>query len=173
MDRHAEGPLDALWSAVAAGAGPAALTAPISSDLTRGSGTARRLHLLEHSLYDRAIFVPPGYTSLLYAHGYEDNSCPYHTALFKGFRKWFLGTLDIPSRAPNRIGLPVRVTFISRKPYGKKIKLTRQISNEAELFEMVQSMPDVQAHKVDFAQISLADQLQLIATDTDILMGEQ
>lgn len=91
----------------------------------------------------------------------------------QGFRKWFLGTLDIPSRAPNRIGLPVRVTFISRKPYGKKIKLTRQISNEAELFEMVQSMPDVQAHKVDFAQISLADQLQLIATDTDILMGEQ
>lgn len=31
MDRHAEGPLDALWSAVAAGAGPAALTTPISS----------------------------------------------------------------------------------------------------------------------------------------------
>ena len=31
MDRHAEGPLDALWSAVAAGAGPAALTTPISA----------------------------------------------------------------------------------------------------------------------------------------------
>ena len=31
MDRHAEGPLDALWSAVAAGAGPTALTTPISS----------------------------------------------------------------------------------------------------------------------------------------------
>lgn len=34
MDRHAEGPLDALWPAVAAGAGPAALTTPISSGLT-------------------------------------------------------------------------------------------------------------------------------------------
>lgn len=37
---------------------------------------------------------------------------------------------------------------------------------------MVQSMPNLQAYKVDFAQISLADQLQLIATGTDILMGE-
>lgn len=48
-----------------------------------GSGTARRLHMLDRSLYERAVFVPPGYTSLLYAHGYEDNSCPYNTALFK------------------------------------------------------------------------------------------
>ena len=48
-----------------------------------GSGTARRLHMLDRSLYQTAIFVPPGYTSLLYAHGYEDNSCPYNTALFK------------------------------------------------------------------------------------------
>ena len=90
----------------------------------------------------------------------------------QGFREWFLGTLAIPSQAPDRSGLPVRVTFISRRPYGKKVKLKRQIHNEAELFEMVRSMPNVQAHKVDFAQISLADQLQLIVTDTDILMGE-
>lgn len=48
-----------------------------------GAGTARRLHTLDRGLYERAIFVPPGYTSLLYAHGYEDNSCPYITALFK------------------------------------------------------------------------------------------
>ena len=64
------------------------------------------------------------------------------------------------------------MTFISRKPYGKKRKLTRQIGNEDELFAMMQSMPGVQAHKADFAQISLADQLQLVATDTDILVGE-
>lgn len=90
----------------------------------------------------------------------------------QGFRQWFLGTLDIPTQAPDRKGSPVRVTFISRKPYGKKRKLTRQIANEEELFAMVQSMPGVQARKADFAQISLADQLQLVATDTDILVGE-
>lgn len=80
--------------------------------------------------------------------------------------------MGIPSQVPDRRGLPVRVTFISRKPYGKKIKLTRRIRNEEELFNKVQGMADVQAYKVDFAQISLADQLQLIAMETDILMGE-
>lgn len=34
-------------------------------------------------MLQQAIFVPPGYTSLLYAHDHEDNSCPYNTALFK------------------------------------------------------------------------------------------
>ena len=89
----------------------------------------------------------------------------------QGFRQWFLGTLEIASQAPDRKGSPVRVTFISRKPYGKKRKLTRQIANEEELFAMVQGMPGVQARKADFAQISLADQLQLVASDTDILVG--
>lgn len=100
-----------------------------------------------------------------------DCSKPCHVCV-QGFRQWFLGTLDIPSQAADRRGLPVRVTFISRKPYGKKRKLTRQISNEDDLFAMVQSMPGVQAYKADFAQISLADQLHLVATDTDVLVGE-
>lgn len=37
---------------------------------------------------------------------------------------------------------------------------------------MVQSLAGVQARKADFAQMSLADQLQLVASDTDILVGE-
>ena len=36
---------------------------------------------------------------------------------------------------------------------------------------MVQSLAGVQARKADFAQMSLADQLQLVASDTDILVG--
>ena len=72
----------------------------------------------------------------------------------------------------SRTGLPVRVTFISRKPYGKKKRLTRQISNEDEVFARVQSLQDVQARKVDLASISLAEQIQLLATGTDILVGE-
>ena len=35
------------------------------------------------TLLHDAVFVPPGYTSLLYAHGNEDNNCPHNTALFK------------------------------------------------------------------------------------------
>lgn len=50
---------------------------------TGGHGTVRRVHTLNKTLLQQAVFVPPGYTSLLYAHGHEDNSCPYNTALFK------------------------------------------------------------------------------------------
>ncbi len=50
---------------------------------TGGPGTVRQLHTLNKTMLQQAIFVPPGYTSLLYAHGHEDNSCPYNTALFK------------------------------------------------------------------------------------------
>ena len=89
----------------------------------------------------------------------------------QGFRHWFLGTLDIPTKISSRKGLPVRVTFISRKPYGKKKRLTRQISNEDLVYAMMQDLQGVQARRVDLAQISLAEQIQLLAVDTDILIG--
>ena len=51
---------------------------------------------------DRAAFVPPGYGSLLYAHLYEDNSCPYAfpTSVLKAFRAWVLESLGLPLHAP-------------------------------------------------------------------------
>ena len=50
---------------------------------TGGPRTVRQLHTLNKTMLQQAILVPPGYTSLLYAHGYEDNGCPYNAALFK------------------------------------------------------------------------------------------
>ena len=47
----------------------------------------------------------------------------------------------------------------------------RQMTNEAEVFSMLQAVQGVQARLVDFAQLSLADQIQLIAAETDILVG--
>ncbi|KAL0034323.1 hypothetical protein WJX77_009296 [Trebouxia sp. C0004] len=171
MDRHMAGPLDGLWPAVAAGAGFAALDTSLERLSSGGAGTVRQLHTLNKTMLQQAIFVPPGYTSLLYAHGHEDNSCPYNTALFKGFREWFLGTLSLPSQGPSRAGQPVRVVLISRKPYGKKKRVARQIHNEQELFAMVEQVQGVQARLIDLAHISLAEQIQLVSSGTDILIG--
>ncbi len=87
----------------------------------------------------------------------------------QGFREWFLETLGIP--AASRAGQPVRVTLISRKPYGKKKRVARQIRNEDELFAMVQQMQGVQARMVDLAQIGLAEQIQLVSSGTEVLIG--
>ncbi len=61
--------------------------------------------------------------------------------------------------------------LISRKPYGKKKRVARQIRNEQELFAMVEQTPGVQAHLIDLAQISLAEQIQLVSSGTDLLIG--
>lgn len=171
MDRHTPGPLDGLWPAVAAGAGFAALNTSLERLSSGGPWTVRQLHTLNKTMLQQAILVPPGYTSLMYAHGYEDNSCPYNAALFKGFREWFLGTLGLSSQGPSRAGQPVRVVLISRKPYGKKKRVARQIRNEQELFAMVQQMQGVQARLIDLARISLAQQIQLVASGADVLIG--
>ena len=90
----------------------------------------------------------------------------------QGFREWFLGTLSLrtgPTRQPTQ---PIRVTLISRKPYGKKRRVARQISNEDELFAALQQMTNVQAHMVDLAKISLAEQIKLMSANTDVLIGK-
>ena len=40
------------------------------------------------TIFRHAVFVAPGYSSLLFAHLYEANSCPQPTSLFRGFRRW-------------------------------------------------------------------------------------
>lgn len=57
--------------------------------LEGGKVAVRRIEELERpTVFHKALFVPPGYSSLLFAHLYEPNSCPYPTILFKGFKVW-------------------------------------------------------------------------------------
>ena len=87
------------------------------------------------------------------------------------FRNWFLSCLDLPAHPNRQAGEAVRVTLISRKPYGKKRRVARQVQNEGELFAAVQQMPGVQGHMVDLAKISLSEQIWLMSSGTDILVG--
>lgn len=43
----------------------------------------------------------------------------------QGFRSWFLETLEMPVPPSRTAGPTVRVTFISRKPFGKKHRVVR------------------------------------------------
>ena len=89
----------------------------------------------------------------------------------QGFRNWFLSSLDLPTQPRRQGGQPVRVTLISRKPYGKKRRVARQMQNEDELFAAIQQMPSVQARMVDLAKMSLFEQIQLMSSGTDTLIG--
>jgi hypothetical protein len=62
------------------------------------------------------------------------------------------------------------VTFISRRSTGQR-RLTRLISNEAEVATMLGTLQGVQFQAADLAALSLRQQLVLLS-DTDILLGE-
>lgn len=59
-------------------------------------------------LFEKAVFVPPGYTSFLFAHLEEANSCPHTTELFRGFRQWMLQPLGLFT--PPSQSLPLKVS---------------------------------------------------------------
>ena len=60
--------------------------------LQRGSS------LPDPALFDQAAFVPPGYGSLLFAHLYENNTCPlsFPGSVFTAFRAWVRDSLQLP-----------------------------------------------------------------------------
>ena len=90
-----------------------------------------------------AAFVPPGYTSLLFAHLYEPSSCPRPTPLFTGFRRFVLepmGVLPPPAALAAFAKAPLRVVLVSRRPGPGKRHLARQMANEAEVVGMLEGM---------------------------------
>ena len=59
--------------------------------------------------FGRAAFVPPGYSSLLFAHLYEDSSCPLPTSLFSGFREFLLRPMGLHAPRAVRGNAPLQV----------------------------------------------------------------
>lgn len=49
--------------------------------------------------------MPPGYTSLLFAHLYEDASCPLPTRLFAAFRSFLLASFGLGEQAATERGM--------------------------------------------------------------------
>ena len=66
----------------------------------------RASSLPDPALLHQAAFVPPGYGSLLFAHLYENNTCPlsFPGSVFSAFRGWVRDSLQLPLQGP----LPVQ-----------------------------------------------------------------
>ena len=66
----------------------------------------------------RALFSPPGYTSIFYAHLSEAHSCPVAQPLFAAFRSFMLAPFGLDPAVTGPLGGrddPLRLTFISRR----------------------------------------------------------
>jgi hypothetical protein len=140
---------------------------------------ARNLGLLH---MQRALFVPPGYSSMLLSHVTEEGDCHAGTQLLTGFRAFVLGGLGIdPLHAPPAAvhaadpAPLVRVTVISRRPYNvagiEHPFVGRQIDNEDAFISTLEARAVFKVRRVDLATLGMQDQVKLIAEETDILVG--
>ncbi|GAB4817514.1 hypothetical protein N2152v2_004560 [Parachlorella kessleri] len=197
LDEHPPASLDILWPLVAAGGGAEVLAQ--EGDPWHARQGPRRLVRRAEELpgpvvFQRAAFVPPGYTSLLFAHLYEEPSCRQATALFRGFREFMLAPFGLGAAAARMRdpGAPLAVRLVSRRPSKKWRRMARQIANENALLGMLRQvataaaasqhteassaagatgpLQSVEVSLLDLSELSLEEQLKVIA-GTDILIG--
>lgn len=159
LDEQAEGPFDKVFDKV------------FSPNFD-----VKRVHHFKRSdrtvTFRQAIFVHPGYTNFLFVQLFERGSCDKSLQLLQSFREFFLEGFGIrtPFKNPND---PIKVTFISRKPYNKFVShkfMGRQVTNEGELMTAMKRFAGVEPALVDFAQLTFEEQLEMM-TKTDILVG--
>ena len=135
-------------------------------------------------LMRRALFVPPGYSSLLLSHVTTEGDCHAATQLFTAFRAFTLegmgisrDTIDAKKRgaAADAASMKVRVTLISRRPYSAAgidhPFMGRQIANEDALIAALTALDGIEVARIDFALLTVAEQVALVAERTDVLVG--
>eukprot|EP00455_Lapot_gusevi_P050799 TRINITY_DN7456_c0_g1_i4.p1 TRINITY_DN7456_c0_g1~~TRINITY_DN7456_c0_g1_i4.p1 ORF type:complete len:310 (+),score=14.72 TRINITY_DN7456_c0_g1_i4:137-931(+) len=121
--------------------------------------------------FEKAVFVPPGYSSKMFSELMVPSSCPVKSQLFAAFGNFVLQSFGISFKPKEN---KIRILFVSRKPYNKHSvehhTINRQIGNEAELMEVLKKMPLVEATLIEFASLSYAEQLKTVA-EHDIMIG--
>lgn len=127
--------------------------------------------------FSKALFVPPGYTNMLLAHVSSEGDCHAGTQLFQSYRRFVLSGFGYQPDAPAAAEAPLRVSFISRRPYTKYVEhnfIGRQVDNEEDLLAAMASLTGLGAPlevtRYDFAQLEVRDQLAAIV-QTDVLVG--
>jgi len=153
LDPHEPGPLDQVF---------ADLFSPAGAVLRRSEWGGRRIR------FRHGVFVPPGYSSILWCRLHADTTVPPVGLLQdygRFFRSTFCDRVEVDSDAP------VQVTLVVRRPYpGKGPVLLRQFRSEEAVAAALRSMPGLAVQIVDLAAMSVGDQVR-IASQTEILVG--
>ncbi len=153
LDPHSPGSLDDGWARLFGSTGAVGRRRDFGSDRV---------------LFRRAIVVPPGYSSILWARQMASLPGP-PVGLLQDYGRFFRSAFcPAWAAAPEA---PIRVTLLSRRPYpGRGPIMLRQFRSPAALAAALGSVPGLTVEVVDPATLSLSDQV-LMAARSEILVG--
>lgn len=164
LDGHLPGPFDMLWEKAFSSGGP---LLRLHELIAAHKGSAYTITI------PHAVFVPPGYGTF-WLTGLQAPICSGHMPIVDAFAQYMLERANCAwdSLAPRPNG-KIRVVFVSRKPYNIFVTHTymaRQIANEEAAVEALQQLNGIDVHLVDFAQITIQEQMRTVAA-ADVLIG--
>lgn len=153
LDPHAPGSLDGGW---------ARLFASSEAVRRRGDFGSERIR------FEHAVFVPPGYSSILWARQQASSAGP-PVGLLQDYGRFFRSAFCPSSGAAT--GAPIRVVLLARRPYpGRGPVMLRQFRSDAALVAALRSSAGLSVDIVDPATLSLRDQV-VVAARSEILVG--
>lgn len=158
LDDHEDGPFFDLWS-LFSGRKPLRL-----KDILADQDQTHYFQTHPHNL----IVPLAGGSNPLWQNDWEERDCQQATLLkifvrrvMKHYNVEYSTAADVPAK---KNGNDIKLTFIERRG-------TRKLENHASLLDAISKKYDhVEVRSVDFASISLAEQLRLVQ-ETDILVG--
>lgn len=161
LDTHGNSTLDFLWHHV------------ISLSPFGGSIRSIADLGLKRIVFRQIIFVPPGYTSILFVDEWGDsNMCLRPIDLVVDFSSWLRFHLrNLLLSESNKYSNKKKMTLVIRRPSRNKPMMDRMIENDRELQDaLIKTFTEFDVNMVDFADFRLDEQIR-ISSRTDVLIG--
>jgi len=157
---------------------PAGLDIVTERLFSRNCPVRRLAQLSSPILFSRAVFVPPGYSSILYA---WTRCLEERNGLLWAFAAFALDSFEVEHRLsrgpltqrprPDAVS-KVRIVFQVRRPYPGRATVSRRIGNENALLQVLENMQDLvdDVKMVEFGALSWREQMKVVA-GCDLLIG--
>ncbi|KAH8839405.1 hypothetical protein MCOR27_007520 [Pyricularia oryzae] len=168
LDNNEDGPFYDLW-ALFTGRKPVRLSAALEA-LKKGDLTVDTTLALSPSQLYEVVIPLAGAANPLWQNDWDDRDCK-DAPLLKVFVRRVLHHLGLERFEPPTMPLSpspnkkIKLTFIDRRG-------SRKLLGQEKLLEATRrAHPDVEIRSIDFASLSFVEQIRLVRSETDILVG--